>query len=181
MQEQVIAGTKVLVKRGTIESTGTGQSTPLFSQINGVTFDDGEAIREFVQVESGIASWLSPGVEGTFVLAKGPGKVLLLAAVETDKGLRVANPKFATHITAEATGHLVWYGLFAVGMFFLVITPFFIFTAPIFLTLLSLAVKGLMRLGPYSAFLSVVKALERTRQLPTGTSDTAGAPAAMAA
>lgn len=168
MQEQMIAGTKVLTKTGRIESTGNGQTTPLFTLINGITFDDGEAVRRFVQVESSIASWLSPGVEGTFVFTKGPGKVLMLTAIDTEKGLRVANPNFATHVTAEASGHIIWYGLAAVICVSLVglIGPLAVITAPAFLIFLMLALKGLMRVGPYSAFGAVVKALDRTHQLP---------------
>lgn len=182
MQEQMIAGTKVLTKFGRIESTGNGQSTPLFDEINGFTFDDGEAVRRFVQVESSIAAWLSPGTEGTFVFTKGPGNILMLAAVETEKGLRVANPKFATHATAEASGHIIWYGLAAVICVSLVglIGPLAIITAPAFLVFLTKAIKGLWRVGPYTGFGAVVRNLDRTRQLPT-TPKVSVAPAVVAA
>ncbi|MDB5530750.1 MAG: hypothetical protein JWR51_3853 [Devosia sp.] len=182
MQEQMIAGTRVLTKTGRIESTGNGQTTPLFDLINGITFDDGETIRRFVQVERSIASWLSPGVEGTFVFTKGPGKVLMLTAVETQNGLRVANPKFATHVTAEASGHIIWYGLAAVICVSLVglIGPLAIITTPPFLIFLTLAIKGMWRVGPYSGFGAVVRTLDRTRKLPT-TPEVLDAPAMVAA
>lgn len=169
MQQQVIGSIAVLVKHGTIESTGNHQVTPLLSQFNGVTFSDGETIRQFVQVESSIASWMSPGIEGRFVFVQGPGQILMLAAVETDKGLRVTNPRFATHLSAEAAGHAIWYGLAAIICIavFGLIGPLAIITAPAFVTFLVLAFKGVRRFRPYSRFGVVVRNLDRTRQVPT--------------
>ncbi|GAB5426631.1 MAG: hypothetical protein Devi2KO_00900 [Devosia indica] len=180
MQEQFIAGAKVLVKRGTIESTGNGQSTPHFSQINGVTFDDGETIRQLVRVESSIAGWLSAGVEGTFVFTRGPGKILMLAAVETEKGLRVTNPKYATGLVAEAAGQIIWGSLFAAMIAFPAFL-FMIFFGPIFLILVGMAIRGLLRVGRYASFRTVVKTLDRTRQLPTAAPAETEAPTAVAA
>lgn len=174
-----MAGTKVLTKHGQIESTGNKQVFPHSSVVNGITFDDGESIRHVVQVESSIASWLSPGVEGTFVFTQGPGKVLMLVAVGTEKGLRVANPRFATHLTAEAAGHITWYGLATLICVSLVglIGPLAIIAAPAFISFVVLVVKASTRIGPHSAFRRVVNVLDRTRQLPTNARDSVAATA----
>lgn len=96
--------------------------------------------------------------------------MLMLAAVDGANGLRVANPGFATHLKAEAMGHIVWYTLAAlvcVGVFGL-IGPLAIITLPAFLSYVVLVMKASGRMGPRSGFSRVVKSLDRNRELPVG-------------
>jgi hypothetical protein len=176
MKTTELNGRKIQIKTGTIESTGNEATAPDSSTISGLTFTDGEAVRQTIMVEGSIVPYVSPGVTGTFLFTKGPKANLFLVAVDVEgRGLRVANPKPFRKVMLQA----VWPMLLVSGFTaFCVLGAFVVpLMAPITLFMIWFMLKGVFTFTGLSKVVSIIKTIDRTRQIP----ETFSAPAALAA
>lgn len=161
-----LSGHKVQIKRGTIEAAGNEMVAADSSTIAGLTFTDGETVRGKIMIESSIVPYFQSGVTGTFLFADGPAGHTMAIAVDVDgRGLRVADPKPFARVRGQSIVPMIV--VLAFTAFCVLGAVMIPLIAPLALIPAGIALKGFFAFAGVSKVVSIIKHVDRARQIPT--------------